>query len=171
MDILITSAITAAGFANQIMHYCAQPNPSLAVGGGLPWLYAEVPIPVDINIIQLPDTLGYFPVKKIVPVVKSNAGLIVTAEDERWLELPKTLTALTENNCTSVYIEAEIVHNELPIKAQDYKSAGLYLNGTQPVSSKFTIEQPTGYLDIVQHFGVLPKVEDTTHVVQIIREF
>lgn len=171
MEILSTTAITVSGIAKQVFDYCQAINPVLAVGDGIPWLYPEVPPPVDIYLEELPSTVGYFPIKRIVPVVLETPGTIAVTTGETWGIVPLNLLALKEANCKHVLIEADIIHNSFPPSIVKYHSVGVYLNCLSAAEPNFSLTKPNGgFLDIVQQLGNLPKVANATHVIQIIRE-
>jgi hypothetical protein len=172
MDILITTAVTTSGLASQVLDYLSHPYYALAVGGDMPWLHPDVPPPVDLTMISLPSLYGHFPITRIVPVIPSREGNIATSLDERWQELQPTLSDVRDNMCRHILIEAEIIHNLLPVTANFYNSVGLYTHcSTQPTPSTFVQTEPDGRLDVVQQLGQLPKTPGVTHVIQIIREF
>ena len=172
MDVIVTTGITAGGTARQVLNYLNIPNPCLALGGDAPWLYPEVPPPVDLTMVQLPDPLGYIPITRRIPVVVSSTGTIATAVNERWSAVsPGDFYTLRAANCRHVLIEAAITHNQLPVSLSKYQTVGLWLDCAAPVTAAYTAGSPTGYLDLVQHLGELPKTADVVHIVQMIREF
>lgn len=172
MDVIVTTGITAGGTARQIINWLNIPNPCLSLGGDAPWLYPEVPPPVDLTMLQLPDPLGYIPITRRIPVIADALGTIATAANERWSAVsPVDFTTLRAANCRHVLIEAAITHNQLPVTLTQYQTVGLWLDNTAAVPNTYTAGNPTGYLDLVQYLGVLPRTPDVVHVVQMIREF
>jgi len=170
MPIQVRAAITTSGTAQQIIEYCNRTGALVCIGGGMPWLYPDVPPPPSMFIKQVPNQIGYFSVTRIVPIVKDFNGNIAVSLTEAWQTLPLDAEVLADKGCNKVLIEAAIVHNNLPASTSSYQSAGLYFNATQPIMPALP-NLPTGYLDLIQQFGVVVKAINTTHVLRMVRSF
>jgi hypothetical protein len=171
MPIQIASAVTTGGVAGTILNYCNIPNPVIAIGGDLPWLHPDVPAPPNIFLTQLAGQIGYVPVIRRVPIVRQLNGDIAVSLDEAWQTLALDRAVLQQVGCRHVLIEAKVPHNLLPLAVTSYQSAGLYLETSVTTPALFTAGLVDGYLDLVQHFGIIAKANNALHVLRMIRQF
>lgn len=171
MPIRVSAGITTIGIAHQIINYCAAVNPAVCIGGGLPWLYPDVPPPPDIFIRQVTAAIGYFAVIRRVPIIKDISGDIAVSADEAWQTLPLDAELLANKGCRHVLIESRISHNLLPNSVINYQSCGLYLNCSNLPLTGFNAGEPDGYLDFLQQFGVIEKTSNAIHIIRMVRKF
>jgi hypothetical protein len=171
MPIQIASAVTMSGVAAGILNYCTLPNPVVALGGDLAWLYPDIPAPPSIFLTQLPAPIGYVPVVRRTPIVKDAAGDIPVSLDEAWQTLPLDQNIIRDRGCRHVMIEARIPHDLLPAAVINYYTVGLYI-GAEANPAPFTLGEPSsGYLDLIQNFGQITRAAGSIHVIRMVRKF
>lgn len=128
---------------------------------------------------DVPDLIGYVKVKRIEAVLESNNGSIITSKGVKYATIDSSNTEnIVSNFCNTIYLETFIDHFSLPPDLLNYSAVGIYtdcliddvFNSTLNDNSFIPKNKVTkGYLDIVQNFPSVTKMEGVIHRVQIIK--
>jgi hypothetical protein len=163
------------GIAHQITRFIRDQAHLMAIGNTqTPWETEGIAPAVPNNLLVLPEIGGYFPIKKVAPIIPHEDGELLS-DGTRWIEIHGDEPDLAAAACRAVLFEVDIRHSVLPLNVVKYRSAGLFSGCFTPeaidAESFFLPNQVVGYLDSVWYFPAITVASNQVQTLQLIRRF